>query len=123
MARQTAQQHTAHHQGESLVICYPYHPLYGQRVLAFRKEMVRGVSHYRVVTESGQQRLVPQWMFDPSSFDAAPVPHPFLDPATLLDLHTLVDSALSFWGISRQTDPEEKPDESDASLSPARKRP
>src|SRR5262249_37972219 len=51
--------------------------------------------HFRVVTERGQQRLVPQWMCEPLSFDPSPISTPVIDHAALMDLHRLVSSALS----------------------------
>jgi hypothetical protein len=79
----------------TVVVGYPYHPLAGQTVLVCRTETITGVCHFRVVTESGKQRLIPQWMCEPLSFDPSPVSTPAIDHAALLDLLRLVSGALS----------------------------
>ena len=43
-------QHTAHHQGAGIEICYPYHSLYRQTVIVLREERTHGETHLRVVT-------------------------------------------------------------------------
>jgi hypothetical protein len=77
------------------VVGYPYHPLASQTVLILRIETIAGVCHFRIVTKRGQERLVPQWMCEPLSFDPLPVSNPIIDHVALLDLHRLVSSALS----------------------------
>ena len=73
-----------------------------------RTERVRGVAHYRITTELGQQRLIPPWMFEPQTFAASPVQHPIIDAAALLDLQTLVLSTLSSLSTHYGDDQEEK---------------
>ena len=60
-----------------------------------RKETNNGECHLRVITKDGQERLLPQWMFEPHSFDPSPVEHPVISFTALLDLHLLVSSTLS----------------------------
>ena len=86
-------QHTAHHL--ELEVCYPHHPLFGQTAVVLRKETNNGECHLRVVTKDGQERLLPQWMFESHSFDPSPVEHPVISFTALLDLHLLVLSTLS----------------------------
>ena len=71
-----------------------------------------GVCHYRVVTEIGQHRLIPQWMCEPEAFDPSPVEYPVIDPVALLDLHRLVSSAISsLRTVSDGVDQEERSDD------------
>jgi hypothetical protein len=78
---------------------YPYHPLYGKTAVILRKETNHGETHFRVIIEGREERLLPQWMFELHSFDPSPVEHPLISLASLLDLHRLVSSALSSRGI------------------------
>ena len=57
-----------------------------------RKETNNGECHLRVITKDGQERLLPQWMFESHSFDPSPVEHPVISFTALLDLHLLVSS-------------------------------
>src|SRR5262249_40749317 len=89
--------HTAHPQGREVVVHYPYHPLYGQRATVRALHNCDGVAQYRLVTASGHERLVPQWMCEPQAFDPTSVTHPFIDLRCLLDLQRLVASAIASW--------------------------
>jgi hypothetical protein len=92
-------------------VCYPYHPLYGQGAVVLRKETNHAGTHLRVVTEDGQERLLPQWMFEPHAFDPSPVEHPLISLSALLDLHRLVSSALSSRGIHMPAATQEESDD------------
>ena len=76
-------------------------------------------AHYRVVTESGRQWLVPQWMCEPHTFDASPAQHVFIDPLALLDLQRLVAEALSSLESSPSGPPREEHDETPHTVSAA----
>ena len=100
--------HTAHHHIQEIVVEYPYHPLHGQRVIVSARQQHQGAAHYRVLTESGRQCLVPQWMCEPHTFDASPADHVFIDPPALLDLQRLVAEALSSQESSPSGPPREE---------------
>jgi len=77
--RRTKAQYTARDQGAAVELCYPYHPLHGRTGLVLRKEHSHGECHLRVVFEGGEERLIPQWMFVPQAFKAAPVDLPLIN--------------------------------------------
>ena len=77
------------------MVCYPYHPLAGQRILAYWTQTHHGEAHYRVVTPAGDECLLPQWMCHPAAFAATPVEQPVIAVAALQALHELVQTALS----------------------------
>jgi hypothetical protein len=74
-------------------VCYPYHPLHGQTAVVLRKEQCHGDCHLRVITEGGEERLVPQWMFEPHAFDPSPVALPLIGLDALRDLLRIVFSS------------------------------
>ena len=116
--RRTKDQHTAHRHDDGVVLCYPYHPLAGQRASVRRIENLAGIAHYRLVTEAGEERLIPQWMCDCQSFDPTPVDQPFIDPVALLDLQRLVASALSSLDAQRHASDREEDHDAAESVSP-----
>ena len=89
----TKAQHIAHHQGSGATLCYPNHPLHGQRVLVMRAENTHGDRHLRVITENGEERLVPEWMFCADAFDADPVEFPLIRLDALRQLIRIVLSS------------------------------
>src|SRR5215469_3496538 len=91
--RQTTIQHTAHHPGAGIEICYPYHPLYRQTATVLRVEHTKGESHLRVITEAGEERLIPRWMFDPGAFQPTSVEQPLIGLDALRHLVRVVFSS------------------------------
>ena len=91
--RRTTIQHTAHHPGAGIEICYPYHPLYRQTATILRVEHTKGESHLRVITEAGEERLIPRWMFDPGAFQPTSVEHPLIGLDALRHLLRVVFSS------------------------------
>ena len=91
--RQTKTQHTAHHHGDWVEICYPYHPLYRQKGAVLRVENTKGECHLRVITEAGEERLIPRWMFDPNAFQLSPAELPLISLDALRHLLRVVSSS------------------------------
>ncbi len=74
-------------------VCYPYHPLYRQKGTVLRVENTKGECHLRVVTEAGEERLIPQWMFDPNAFQPSPVELPLIGLEALRHLLRVFSSS------------------------------
>ena len=91
--RRTTIQHTAHHPGAGIEICYPYHPLYRQTATVLRVEHTKGESHLRVITETGEERLIPRWMSDPNAFQPSSVEQPLIGLDALRHLLRVVFSS------------------------------
>jgi hypothetical protein len=94
--------------------------LHGQRVIVFSRQQHQGAAHYRIVTESGHQWLVPKWMCEPQTFDASPAQQIFIDPRALLDLQRLVTEALSSLESSPSGPPREEENEATYAFPTAR---
>ena len=58
-----------------------------------RAERTHGDRHLRVVTENGEERLVPEWMFRADAFDANPVEVPLISLDALRELIRIVLSS------------------------------
>ena len=74
-------------------VCYPYHPLYRQRGVVLWEENTKGECHLRVITEAGEERLIPRWMFDPDAFRHSPVDHPLISIDALRHLLRVFSSS------------------------------
>jgi hypothetical protein len=91
--RRATVRHTAHHPGAGIEICYPYNPLYRQTATVLRVEHTKGESHLRVITEAGEERLIPRWMSDPNAFQPSSVEQPLIGLDALRDLLRVVFSS------------------------------
>jgi hypothetical protein len=74
-------------------VCYPYHPLYRQRGTILWEENNKGERHLRFITDAGEERLIPRWMFDPEAFQPTPADLPLISLDALRHLLRVFSSS------------------------------
>ena len=82
--------HTTH---VSLTIHYPHHPCFGQTVTVVRRCRSFRLDQVQVVLPSGDQFVIPDWMFDEERCRGMEIVRvPSMALAALLELRSLLDS-------------------------------
>jgi hypothetical protein len=61
--------------------------------VVLREENTKGECHLRLITEAGEERLIPRWMFDPDAFHPSPVELPLIGLEALRHLLRVFSSS------------------------------
>ncbi|MBK3844539.1 hypothetical protein G3A42_42730, partial [Paraburkholderia aspalathi] len=89
------QQHTAHHHGDDVVVRYPFHPRFGERINVIGMNRYRGESYLIIKQPDGTRAHLPPWMTGEEAAHMRVVSQPELPYTVLVELQRLIDAALS----------------------------
>ena len=83
-----------------MVIRYPFHPRFGERITVIGMNNYRGESYLTIRQSDGTLALLPPWMADEDAARMRVVLKPALPHPVLVELLRLVDAALSSLTLS-----------------------
>ncbi len=88
--RQSGQRHTTQEQPFEVIVEYPFHPLYGKRIIVNRRTVHGGLVHFASEGPDGCRALLPAWMTEPGAAALSVVEMPRLSLDALRELSSLV---------------------------------
>src|SRR5215472_8511666 len=95
MRRRTRHRHTARHsayRSQFVVVGYPWHPLYGQRVRVYGRQGRAGRQILYIEVRPGLSCEIPAWMCDAAACAAVSSGSPRLAIAALTEPRAMLDS-------------------------------